>query len=89
MPLYGICLINHSIKDEYTLRSFTAARHKSNTTTHLVLFRKGTVLYYYQAKKLGFILSIISKSLGKLTKYCLYFLEMGQERNMSKQYASH
>ena len=88
MPLYGICLINHPIKAEYILRSFTAARHKSNTTIHLVLFRKGTVVYYYQAIKVGFILSIINKSLGKLTKYCLHFLEMGQERNMTKQYAS-
>ena len=88
MPLHGIWLINYPIKDGYILRSFTTARHKANTTIHLVLFRKGTVVYYYQAIKVGFILSIISKSLGKLTKYCLYRLEMGQERNMSKQYAS-
>ena len=43
MPLHGIWLINYPIKDGYILRSSTTARHKSNTTIHLILFRKGTV----------------------------------------------
>ena len=41
MPLHGIWLINYPIKDGYILRSFTTARHKSNTTIQLILFRKG------------------------------------------------
>ena len=43
MPLHGIWLINYPIKDGYILRSSKTARHKSNTTIHLILFRKGTV----------------------------------------------
>ena len=90
MPLPGIWLINYPIKDGYIFRSFTTARHKMNTTIHLILFRKGTVrciLLSSNKTRIHFIYN--HKSLGKLTKYCLYFLEMGQERNMYKLYASH
>ena len=89
MLLHGIWLINYPIKDGYIFRSCTTARHKMNTTVHLILFRKGTVrckLLSSNKTRIHFIYN--HKSLGKLTTYCLYFLEIGQERNMYKQYAS-
>ena len=74
----GLCNMNHvSFFTEANLIEigvyFEASRRLGINPTRLfisIFFSKGAVVYYYQAIKLGFILSIISKSLGKLIKYC-------------------
>ena len=80
MPLHGIWLINYPIKDQYILRSFTAAWHKSNTTIHLVLSRKGTVVYYYQAYKSRIYFIYNQQVIGKINQVLFILFRNGARK---------